>query len=163
MAFKVFLSYSTNPDEQVLVWRLQTLAAAHGIQVYVPQRPGIPPPPSHRAILVEGVRNAIERCDCVLAIVTVRTGPYVEQELNYALTRRKLIIPIVEEGVGGASFFNRFPKTFWFSARQDPGQVEAQVIEFLRQQKLSKENLQALGALVGIGLGLLLLSALAKK
>ncbi len=38
MAFKVFLSYSTDPEEQAVVWRLQTLAAVHGIQVYVPYR-----------------------------------------------------------------------------------------------------------------------------
>jgi hypothetical protein len=40
MAFKVFLSYSIDPEEQAIVWRLQTLAAAHGIEVFVPQRPG---------------------------------------------------------------------------------------------------------------------------
>ena len=37
MAFRVFLSYSLDPTEMALAWRLQTLAAAHGIEMYVPQ------------------------------------------------------------------------------------------------------------------------------
>ena len=37
MAFRVFLSYSLDPAEMALAWRLQTLAAAHGIEMYVPQ------------------------------------------------------------------------------------------------------------------------------
>jgi len=43
MAFKIFLSYSTDPEENPIVWRLQTLAASHGIHMYVPQRsePGL--------------------------------------------------------------------------------------------------------------------------
>lgn len=45
MAFRVFLSYSINPEEQVIVWRLQTLAAASGIYVYVPFR--TQPPGGH--------------------------------------------------------------------------------------------------------------------
>jgi len=30
MAFKVFISYSSNADEQSVVWRLQTLACSNG-------------------------------------------------------------------------------------------------------------------------------------
>jgi hypothetical protein len=37
MAFRVFLSYSLDPAEMALAWRLQTLAAAYGIEMYVPQ------------------------------------------------------------------------------------------------------------------------------
>jgi len=44
-----------------------------------------------------------------------------------------------------------------------PGRLESEILEFLRQQKLNKENRQALGALIAIGMGLLLLSGLAKE
>src|ERR1019366_5219329 len=37
MAFRVFLSYSLEAAEMALAWRLQTLAAAHGIEMYVPR------------------------------------------------------------------------------------------------------------------------------
>ena len=36
MSFTVFLCYGIDRDEQALVWRKQTLAAAQGIQVFVP-------------------------------------------------------------------------------------------------------------------------------
>jgi hypothetical protein len=43
------------------------------------------------------------------------------------------------------------------------GEVEAEVAKFLHEQKLGKETQQAIGALVAIGLGLFLLSAVSKK
>lgn len=166
MSFKVFLSYSTDPEEHAIVWRLQTLAASHGIQMFVPQRQGAKVPPGRRnvPVLSDDVRLAIDNSDCVLAIITSRTSPAVERELNYALGQRKLIIPIVEQGVHDHSFLSKFNRVFTFSRLNgDPGRLESEILDFLRQQKLNKENRQALGALVAIGMGLLLLSGLAKE
>ena len=166
MAFKVFLSYSTDPEEHAIVWRLQTLAATHGIQLFVPQRPGFTSPSMRRnmPVLPDQVRAAIDQSDCILAIITSSTGPAVEKELNYALAKGKLIIPVVEQGVGDYSFLKKFHPIFRFSRFEgNPGKVESQVLEFLKQQKLDKENRQALGAIIAIGMGLLLLSGLAKE
>jgi TIR domain len=161
MAFKVFLSYSTDKEGQVMVWRLQTLAAAYGIHVHVPQRAGFLLPSSDRARVVpSSTRKAIDEADCVLAIITAPTDRQVELELNYALGRKKLIIPIVEEGIRD---LGAFPSIFRFSPDDSPGSVEAQVMEFLTRQKLTKENRQALGALVAVGMGLLLLGAAAER
>jgi hypothetical protein len=115
-------------------------------------------------MLSDDVRLAIDNSDCVLAIITSRTGPAVEKELNYALGQRKLIIPIVEQGVHDSSFLNRFDRVFIFSRLNgDPGRLESEILAFLKQQKLNKDNRQAVGALVAIGMGLLLLSGLAKE
>jgi len=86
----------------------------------------------------------------------------VEKELGYALAKKKLIIPIVEQGVHDEAFVKRLNPVFRFSRLDDPGKIETQVIEFLKHQKVAKENLQAVGALVAIGLGLLLLSELSR-
>ncbi len=165
MALKVFLSYSTDPDENAVAWRLQTLAATHGIQLFVPQRPGsASPSPRKNALISDQVRSAIDHSDCVLAIITSSTGPAVEKELSYALGKGKVIIPIVEQGVGNHSFLSKLHPVFRFSRSDDnPGKVEAQVLEFLKHQKIAKESRQALGAIVAIGMGLLLLSGLAKE
>ncbi|MFQ5927483.1 MAG: toll/interleukin-1 receptor domain-containing protein [Terriglobia bacterium] len=167
MGFKVFLSYSTDREQQVVVWRLQTLAAAHGITVYVPQRPKqafwLPSSRRKPTLLASEVRNAIDQSDCVLAIITNKTSPFVEKELSYALGRNKIIIPIVRAGVQDSDFLKQFHQIFRFSPSDPPGKTEAEVVTFLKEQKISKENQQALGALVGIGLGLLLLFALAEK
>ena len=161
MAFTVFLSYSTDPDEQSLVWRIQTLAAAQGIQVFVPQRTASP---RNTLVLSDQVRNAIDQSDCVLAIITSRTGPAVEKELNYALGKNKVIIPIVEQGVGSHAFLSRLTPIFRFSRRDaNPGRVETEISQFLLRQKLDKDLRQGVGALVAIGLGLFLLASLSKK
>ena len=87
----------------------------------------------------------------------------MEKELNYALERAKLIIPIVEQDVPANAFLGRFPRVFLFSRLNgDLARLESEVLQFLRQQSLNKENRQALGALVAIGAGLLLLTALAQ-
>jgi len=160
MSFNVFLTYSMDPDEQSFVWRLQTLATAQGLNLYVPSRQGLQIPGSKIGTALRGKeRVAIDRADCVLAIITTRAGAAVQQELNYALSRGKVIVPIVQQGVGNPSFWARFQRVFWFSPSEPPGRVEAEVVGFLREQKLNKERTQAVGAVVAIGVGMLLLQA----
>ena len=89
MVFRVFLSYSLDPAEIALAWRLQTLAAAHGIETYVPQHGADTAVPG----AVSG-QHAIDRADCVLAIIATAASEMVQNELRYALERRKLVIPI---------------------------------------------------------------------
>jgi hypothetical protein len=57
----------------------------------------------------------------------------------------------------------QFPKVFTFSPWGNRGKLEGEVLEFLKEQDLSKKNLQAVSGLVALGVGLLLLSSLAKK
>lgn len=158
MGFRVFLSHSLDPTEQGLAWRLQTLAAAHGIEVHVPQR-GLALSSSALAAL----RNAIDRSDCVLAIITAKADASVQKELKYALEKRKLVIPIVHSDFVKHPLLAQFPRVFAFSPWHNPGAVEADVVDFLKQQSLSKENRQAVGALVALGVGLLLLASLAQE
>ncbi len=160
MSFKVFLSHSLDPAEQALAWRLQTLAAAHGIEMYVPRR-GFTFP--SRMIGAGGVEKAIDRADCVLAIITAEANASVQKELKYALAKRKLVIPIVHSEVPSNGLVAQFPRVFTFSPGDNPGKVEAEVVEFLQQQHLSKGKRQAAGALVAAGLALLLLFSLSEK
>jgi nucleoside 2-deoxyribosyltransferase len=156
MAFKVFLVSGTDPNEQLAAWRLQTLATAYGMHVSVPNRNG----PSTEGI-TDQVRRAIDQSDCVLAIVTDSVRPAVAHELNYALSKRKLIVPVVKEGITIPPALERLP-IFYFSL-WNSAQAEAQVIEFLKMQKVSKENLQSMAAFILAGLGVFLLAALAEK
>lgn len=160
MPFKVFLSYGTDPNEQVAAWRLQTLAAAHGIHLSVPQRNGSPS--TRNSLLPEDVRQAIHQSDCVLAIISGGIGPAVEAELDYALTKKKLIVPLLQEHMAQSAFLKKFPQTFQFNS-WNRAQVEANVVDFLKHQRLSKDKQQTLGALIAIGLGLVALLALAEK
>jgi hypothetical protein len=159
MAFKVFLTYSLDPSEQALAWRLQTLAASHGIEMYVPRKGrGVAPLPG--ALSIQG---AIDRSDCVLAIITARVDASVQAELKYASQKNKLVIPIVQSNFASHPLLAKFPRVFTFSASDDPGKLESEIMEFLKAQQLDKEKRQAIGALVAVGLGLLLLQALSEK
>jgi|SRR5271155_4363511 len=158
MSLKVFLSFSVDPDDQVLIWRLQTLATAQGIDMYIPlwqaaenRRPGPLP---------QTVRSSIDKADCVLAIITSRTSTKVRDELTYALETHKLIVPLVERSVAHSQLNKKLPQVFYFTQNEPPGRLEAQVIEFLKQQQFKKEARQQLGAVIAIGLGLFALSAL---
>lgn len=163
MPFKVFLSYSLDPAEQALAWRLQILAAANGIEMYVPSRGS---GPASRTAVAEAL-NAIARSDCVLAFIARRTDPAVQRELKHAFDTNKRVIPIVREDLANLPLLAQFPKVFYFSLRGYPGNpernLESEVVEYLRQEKVAKEQRQAIGALVGVGIGLLVLSSLSEK
>jgi hypothetical protein len=87
----------------------------------------------------------------------------VEKELNYASKNGKLIVPVVEEGLATNNFLRKFRPIFQFSRMDEsPGRVEKQVLDFLNEKKLTKERRQTLVSIIAIGVGLLLLSALAE-
>jgi len=161
MGFLVFLSHSLDPAEQALAWRLQTLAAAHGIEVYVPRRDLAPASHAQQPSVV--VRSAIDRSDCVMAIITAEANPNVQEELRYALAKRKPIIPIVHSNFMGHPLVAQFPHVFTFSPWESPGKVEGDIVEFLKNQQISNEKQQAIGALAAVALGLLLLFSLSEK
>jgi len=165
MALNVFLSYSTDPEDNAIVWRLQTLAATNGIQFFVPPRNGAGSPAraAHKSSVPSPVRAAIDDADCVLAIIASKPSVAVEQELNYARSQGKLIVPIVEESISQGTLFHGFTVFTFSCLNGDAGKLESEIVEFLKKQKLDKERRQAVGALVAIGVGMFLLSALAKK
>jgi len=158
MAFRVFLSYSLDPTEMALAWRLQTLAAAHGIEMYVPQHG-----PGNGAPAAVTVQQAIDRADCVLAIITTAASELVQNELGYALERKKLVIPIVRTDLAGHALLAGFPQVFTFSPWENPGAVETEIVDFLKKQQLTKDKQQTIGALAALGLGLLVLFSLNKE
>jgi nucleoside 2-deoxyribosyltransferase len=160
MAFKVFLSYSLDPSEEALAWRLQTLAAAHGVEMYVPRRGDSP---SQQKAFATEASNAINHSDCVLAIITGIADQAVEAELRHARDRQVPIIPIVRSDLANNPLIAQFRPVFKFSPSDYPGNLETEVVEFLKQQKLSKEKQQAIGALVAVGVGLLFLYSLSEK
>ena len=156
MAFKVLLISGTDPIEQTAAWRLQTLATSYGMHVSVPKRNG----PMTGGIINQ-VRRAIDQSDCVLAIITANISPALAAELNYALSLKKLVVPVVLEGINVPPALHALP-VFRFSPWSS-GEAEARIIEFLKGQKIKQENLQSMAAFILAGLGIFLLASLAEK
>ena len=172
MAFKVFLSYSVGPDELALPWRLQTDGAAHGIQIYVPRRKGYQA--GGQAAYREAAkqdRSQMERADCVLAIITAenkQARPALADELGRAVRLSKTVVPIVQKGLERLPVLEDLRQktstpTFILSAQDGPGKVEWEVVEYLKKQPLSEQEQRALGALVALAVGQILLFSLAEK
>lgn len=98
------------------------------------------------------VQRAIDRADCVLAIITATASPMVQHELRYALEQGKLVIPIVRTDLADHPLWAQFPRIriFTFSPWDKPGAAERQIVEFLKAWQVTKEKQQTIGALTGI-------------
>ena len=156
--YRVFLSYNTTPDEMVVVWRLQTLAAASGLHLEVLNR-------NQRSDWAT-VAHKIDEADSVIAFLTKSATSQVEKELRYALDRGKLVIPIVERGVStrlindllrqsGIPVFELDPRSPW--------KIENELAGFLRQKSSDKAARNAILALAGTAIGLFLLQELTES
>jgi len=156
--YRVFLSYNTSRDEMVVVWRLQTLAAASGLHLEVLNQ-------EQRADWGI-VTRIIDEADAVIAFLTKQASKQVENELRYALSRKKPVIPIVERGVStklinvllqgsGIPVFVLDP--------DNPGSMESGLADYLRKKRLDKEKRNAILALAGTIAGLFLLQELTQS
>ena len=154
MAYRVFLSYNT-PDEMVVIWRLQTLAAASGIRLDVPN--------SMQRSDWTAVTQMIDDADSVIAFLTQRETTQVKAELTYALSKNKPVIPIVEQGTPTESIEALLTKSHIPVFRLDPdqpGKMETQLAEFLKKEKYGKDARNAILAIAGTFAGLFLLDKL---
>lgn len=153
--YRVFLSYNTNPDEMVVVWRLQTLAAASELHLEVPT-------PAQRSDWTT-ITRMIDAADSTIVFLTKRATPQVKKELSYALSLNKPVIPIVEQGTSarpietilqhsGIPVFELDPHSPW--------KMENELAKFLGRQKYDKDTKNALVALAGTFIGLFLLQKL---
>lgn len=158
--YKVFLSYNANTtrDEMVAVWRLQTLAAASGLQLYVPT--------AIQRSDWASVTRMIDDADSVIAFLTKRATPSVRREVEYALSRQKHVIPIVEKATLANPIMPLLHqsgyKVFELDT-QNPGKMENELADFLRQKRVGKEARETILALAGTFVGLYLLQQLAES
>ena len=155
MAFRVFISHST--EDLGLVYQLKDWLEVNGIETYLAEahpQPGIS--------LSDKISNAINLSNCLIAVLT-RDGTrsqWVNQEIGYAKSAGKIVIPLVEQGVPHSGFvrdveyiqFNRF----------NPTDAINRVVESLTKLKADKEAREKMVAGTIILLGLLALAASTK-
>lgn len=156
--YRVFISYNTTPDDMVVVWRLQTLAAASELHLDVPT--------SVQRADWGTVTRMIDAADSVIAFLTKRATSQVNNELSYALSRNKPVIPIVEKGTStrpietllqhsGIPVFELDPHSPW--------KMENELAKFLKTQRFDKDTKNAIVALAGTFIGLFLLQKLTES
>ncbi|MBA7591335.1 hypothetical protein ES708_33489 [subsurface metagenome] len=147
MAFKVFISHST--ADLGLVQQLQYSLQTHGIEAYLAD---LYPKPGD--ILASKISNAIDNSNCVIAVLTQdgARSQWVHQEIGYAKRARKLVIPIVEEGVPSTGFIQGV-EYIRFN-RENPADAINKIVAYLKRLKADKESGEMLlaGALIALGL-----------
>jgi hypothetical protein len=156
--YRVFLSYNTNPDDMVVVWRLQTLAAASDLHLDVPT-------PAQRSDW-RTITRMIDAADSVIVFLTKRATSQVNKELSYALNNNKPVVPIVEKGTSirpietllyhsGIPVFELDPDSPW--------KMENELAAFLKAKRFDKDTKNAIFALAGTFIGLFLLQKLTES
>ncbi len=136
--YRVFLSYNTTPDEMVVVWRLQTLAAASGLHLDVPN-------PIQRSDWA-AVTQMIGAADSVIAFLTkhILKAPQVITEINYALSLGKPVVPIVEQGAS-LEIINSLSQrsgTYFVLDTGKPGEMERETCEVSSETEITIKILE---------------------
>lgn len=155
--YRVFLIHNTSPEEMVLVWRLQTLAAASGLHLDVPnlnQR--------QNSILID---QMIEHADSVIVLVTraALDSVHLVGEIQMAQSKGRTIIPIFEKGVPTESMNELKGSTVFFFDPQEPWEMESKLSQFLTKQATDKETRNSILALAATFAGVFLLSRLSEN
>lgn len=156
--YRVFISYNTASDDMVVVWRLQTLAAASGLQLDVPN-------PIQRSNWVT-IMQMIDNSDAVISFITKRATKQVKNEIEYALSRGKRVIPIVEQGISINSIqplLQQSGTPVFILNPQSPRRMESELAQFLQKEKVGKDARNAIFALAGTFVSLYLLQELTKS
>ena len=152
-AMKVFVSYSTAMDH-IVALRLQTLAAVYGLTVYVP-------PATTRRVatpeLSDEVQQKLNESDVVLVVMMHDPAVSAVSEMNWALVKGRLLIPIVSPLVS-QQYYTRFQPYFVLNPT-DPSQTEGEIVRFLAGKKQAQQAKTALLALATLALGLILFSS----
>jgi hypothetical protein len=155
---KVFVSYSTAVD-QIIALRLQTMAAVYGVTSYVPPATVRSQSLSQPYLeLSPEVQKNLEDSDVVLAVITHQPVPSAIAEMNWAVTQRKLLIPIVGPGVP-PQYYAQFGPVFVANNPADPSDTIRKIVQFLQQWQQTQSAKNALVALATLTVTLLLLGA----
>jgi hypothetical protein len=158
--YRVFLIHNTLPDEMVIVWRLQTLAAASGLHLEVPNDTQRQNP-----LLIS---QMIDAADSVMVLLTERTleSGFVISELNEAISKKRTIIPIVVKGVAHDALIklmSKYGSPVFIIDPQKPWIMEKELSAYLLKKVGDKNARNALLALAGTLGGLFLLSKLSEN
>jgi len=127
-ALTIFLSYNLTDEELVVIWRLQTLAAAHGLTLFVPH-----PQDRQGKRISRATEQMIDASNLVVAFCTRQFSDRVTQEINHAIQRGRPVLLILEVGVEPPPNLKQFSVVRFDT--QQPGDLEKRLVGHLIQNK----------------------------
>jgi hypothetical protein len=176
----IFISYNPNSElEETLAYRLHTIGAVNGFTMYLPNRYNF------ENQLSEESKSRISRSDYFVVFSTIGLSNVVKEEIECAfeyLQDKSKILVIYDKANGknlSGDITNYFVPFYFdkYNNRQDEllnvimntiSHKEQNVIinnqsKEIQRLKEEKTNSNALAAILGVGLGLFVLSALSDK
>ncbi|MBC7910370.1 MAG: hypothetical protein H7Y30_07720, partial [Pyrinomonadaceae bacterium] len=112
------------------------------------------------------VMQMIDAADSVIVFLTNRATSQVKKELTYAISLNKPVIPIVEKGTStkliGTLLQSSKTKVFYLDPAS-PWKMENELKVFLQKEQFDKDTRNAIFALAGTFVGLLLLQKLSES
>ena len=160
MALTVFLVPSVTPHDAAAVWQLDLLAQAYGLATRSARRTRATP-------LSNSDRAGIRDSDAVVAIVTQPLDAHAKAEISFAKQLHRPVLAMLEEGVAlhaanlpAGIHALRFGRN---TSIEDIGKAIAQYVSRTTGRHTTAETNTALKWLLGIGIGLFALGALAEE
>jgi hypothetical protein len=152
LTFKVFISASIL--DFAIVEELRKTLGKYGIESVTSK--DIPRVKS----ITQFLSQQIGDCDCFLAIIGIGGTQLnnVNYEISLAISQNKPIIPIAEEGALIPQIIAN--RQYIVMDRKQPLLSYEHAATYLHELKIKKEQKNAIGGLVLLGLGLLLLGAI---
>lgn len=108
------------------------------------------------------IQTAIENSHALIVLLTSNSqfSPYVQQEIGYALSKQKAVIPLVQPGVSQRALAMLQGKEYIEFNTLAPQEALARLLAYLKKLKESKESDEAI--LIGFG-ALLLIGIIASQ
>ncbi len=166
----IFITYNPNSEfEQTLAIRLHTIGVSTGFRMYLPDRF------NSEKVLDDETKSRISKADYVVMFSTSPLSPIVKREIEFAFSvlKEKSKIVVIYDKRRGKNLAGDIPSHFTpiYIDQSEQDKVLSEIIGTIQNKEISdqgeqiaklrkeKENSQALAALFGIGLGLLILGS----
>jgi len=146
MSYSIFLSHSSSDARWVKL--IKDNAQQVGLDVYLYEHD-----PQPGRLVAEKVQDAIKACDALVVLLTENSevSSYVHQEVVYASALKKVVVPLVQPGIGQDKLAMLQGVEYIQFDFQNPQPGLATLLDYLQTAKLGKDESQALlavGALV---------------
>lgn len=152
MPYKVFISHSTR--DRGLVIALARLFSKLGVEVFVADWNLTPGERIDKRVFRE-----IEDADCVVVLLTKNgmRSNWVQQEIGFALQKRRPLIPLVEKGTDRRELaFLQLNNYIEYDPLQ-PEQAMMRISTFMKSSKIKKEEREKTMLIAGAFIALLLM------
>ncbi|TAF74445.1 MAG: hypothetical protein EAZ53_08635 [Bacteroidetes bacterium] len=160
----IFITYNPkSKQEQTLAMRLHTIGAVNDFTMFLPDRT------ENENEISESSKSRIARCDYFIIFSTNQLSTVVKQEIELAfkyLNDKSKILVIYDKQNGKnltGDIVEHFTPFYFDQSENKQDLLLQKIIGTIKEKEVKRTNSNALAAILGIGLGLLILGSLSEN